>query len=286
MLGRVRQILFMESKAMFQISERNSRLPNNENLFSFIEGLAIVVSLFLMGDVKADAHASTIRFAEEANWPPFTNEPDGQASVGFSVELVNLVFGHLGVVATVDLYPQKRMLEQIKQGLRDGATVISKNIDRESFILFSDPIFEKRGLVYYRLQSDELFEWRNFEDFQSMRIATVLGHNNGEAFEAARTAVPLSVIEVSSVESALKMLNAGRVDVVFVTEWSAQAVLKENPQLTNIAVAQNPYISKTYHIGLSKTSSFVSLLPEINRVISKIKEDGALQALKERYLYN
>lgn len=242
--------------------------------------------LLLISGVKADALPDTIQFAEEANWPPFTYQSDGVASYGFSYELMDEIFGRLGIDVVISLFPQKRMLEQIKTGKQDGATVISQNEERASFLEFSVPIFEKRGLIYYRQQAGETLVWNSYSDLKLLRLATVLGHNYGEEFNRARYAVPLLLVEVSSVESAFKMLDAGRVDAVLAIEWNAQSIINGMLHQEAIVAAERPYYSKFYHIGLSKKSPFVSLMPEINRVINEIKSDGSLELIRARYIRN
>ena len=56
------------------------------------------------------------------------------------------------------------MLRLLERGERDGATVISRNAERENYISFSEPIFQKRGLIYFNRKKHPNFSWESYSE--------------------------------------------------------------------------------------------------------------------------
>ena len=106
----------------------------------------LVSFVFLVAIDHNLAYAQTAkpaRFVEEIDWPPFTPGYEGMTKEGLSYDLISAVFRQIKIPVTLEIFPQKRVLRLLKRGERDGAIVISKNADREKYITFSTPIFQK-----------------------------------------------------------------------------------------------------------------------------------------------
>ncbi len=241
----------------------------------------LILTLFVSPVQGTEARA-TIVLGEEANWPPFTLEPEGIATKGLSLALMQLVFERLDVNVKLHLYPMKRVLLLIQQGRIDGATVISRSASRDKFLVYSDPIFQKKGLIYFS-SPQTLTQWQNYHDLKGLSLSVVLGNNYGDEFNAAKASIPLDVIAVRTIEQSFQLLALGRVDAVLAVDWSARAVIKQQA-LFKVVAADKPYFAKDYHIGIGQASPFAGRLEDINRVISEIKSDGSLNALLDRYI--
>jgi polar amino acid transport system substrate-binding protein len=145
--------------------------------------LVFFVSLVTIDHNLARAQAAEpARFVEEANWPPFTPAYEGMTKEGLSYDLISAVFERIKMPVTLELFPMKRLLILLKRGKRDGVTVISRNAEREKFIIYSKPIFQKRGLIYFNKKKHPNFSWESYSDLKGLMIGTVLGHNYGDDF--------------------------------------------------------------------------------------------------------
>lgn len=227
-----------------------------------------------------------INLVEEAEWPPFTYEKSGLATTGLSKDLMAAIFEPLGVNVAIDLLPQKRMLRKLESGLADGATVISKNTDRQKYLVFSDPLLSKLGKIYFAKDKLKSFEWHDFQDLKRLNIGIVRGHNYGDDFSYAIKKHQLKVNEVSNIEQLFQMLKVGRVDLIMANEWTA-IHFQSRPEYKGLfEAAEKPYYKKGYHIGLSNKSPFVKHLPSINRRIQELERDGSIKALIDKHFTN
>lgn len=241
----------------------------------------LIIALFMLNTLSLGV---TVHFVEEADWPPFTPEKYGYTTEGLSYALVNEIFSRIDLDVDLELYPQKRMLKTLKEGTKDAATVISINSERSEYIEFSDPIFQKRGLVFYRNDREVPLEWTTYEDFKGLVIGVVRGHNYGDEFNDAVKEYGLKIEEVSTVEQNFKKLIMGRIDLFMAVELTAIQYLRNPEYSEKIIAADKPYYTKDYHIGFSKKSKAIKFLPEVNNVIKKMKKDGSLQDIIAPFL--
>lgn len=241
-----------------------------------------ICTLLILLFLTFQSPSITLHLAEEADWPPFTPEKYGKVEEGLSYALMDAIFSKLQVNFDLELYPQKRMLQMLQEGTKDAATVISINKERSEYIEFSNPIFQKKGLVYHRKDSE--FQWENFEDLKGLKIGVVRGHNYGDEFNSAVEKYNLTLVEVSTVEQNFKMLLAKRIDIFLAVELTAIQLLRKPSYKGKIVAAQKPYYTKDYHIGFSKNSKAIYLLPDVNKVIDTLQNDGSLQDIIAPFL--
>lgn len=227
--------------------------------------------------------APELHFGEEGNWPPFTVSKEGETREGLSYALISEIGRRAGFGVKLTLFPQKRLEFELGQGTLDGVTVISRNPEREVFLEYGEPLFQKIGYVYFR--AGGVREWRDFSDFKGMTIGVTRGHNLGEPFAQAVAKDGLVVEEGGSDEQNFMKLIAGRVDVVFANHWTALYLLRQPRFAGLVERAKKPYFSKDYHVAVAKKSKVGhDLLPAINKAVKSMKTDGTLDALLVEHL--
>ncbi|MBM7059924.1 transporter substrate-binding domain-containing protein [Pseudomonas sp. UL073] len=242
--------------------------------------LSLCGSLELPAEMPADA---PLHFAEEANWPPFTQEAHGMASKGLSYELLQLIGQRLERSTDLELLPQQRLMQKLQRGEKDGVTLISSNEERAGFLVFSEPVLSKRGYLYYNVERPLPIEFSEWRDLQGLLIGIVIGHNYGEEFDRARRELPLQVVEVVSVQQLFQMALLGRVDAFLAIDLTAQELNQQPAFKGHIVHAARPYLESSYHLGLSRRSPAVHLLPQINQAIGELKATGELAQLLKRH---
>lgn len=165
----------------------------------------------------------------------------------------------------------------------DGATVISKNAERETYLEYSTPIFSKRGFVYYLVDRDNKITWNTFQDLEGLAIGIVSGHNYGAEFESATNKYNLSLHPVISTRQNFDKLIHKRIDVLLSTNLPANYLLNQDEFKGKITHAPKSYFSKDYHIAFSKQSAAKELIPKINAAIIQLKQNGVIQKMLLQY---
>ncbi len=252
-----------------------------------IAGVVFATFVFFLAPIQQSFGAESpnpVRFVEEVDWPPFTPAEPGLTKEGLSYDLISAVFKRLKMPVTLELFPQKRMLRLLERGERDGATVISKNAKREKFISFSEPIFQKRGLIFYNKKKHPNFSWKGFADLKELSIGTVSGHNYGDEFTSGVKEFSLQTKAYRRQHKTFELLNAGRLDIVLSVEMVGRKLIAQQGYGDTIAAAERPYYSKNYHIGISRLSPLRKRLGKINQAIKELKKEGALQSIVDSHL--
>lgn len=225
-----------------------------------------------------------VHLAEEANWPPFTLESAGMASKGFSWELAQLVFTHMGRCADVELLPMQRLLLSARKGKRDGITLISLNPERVTFLAYTSPaVMTRRAFVYQRQDRVTPIAMNSWEDLRGLRVAIVRGRNYPQAFQQAREQGAFTVMEVVAASQMFELLMRGRIDALLSLDMEAAEFLVQPVYQGKIVPSAKPYLESDYYLAISRESPLVQSLPEINQAITELQFNGQLPALLQRY---
>ncbi len=222
-----------------------------------------------------------VKFSEDP-WPPFTYGEEF-ATEGIAVEFTDIIFKKLGINYEIKLYPWKRCLIQMKQGIRDGVILSGINEERKEYMEFTDPIMYDRDLIWYRTDRIKPIMWSDFSDLKDYKITTTLGFSYGQEFDTAVEKYGIAVNRGNSDLINFKLLAKGREDIFICNETVALWVFDENPELSGIfKYAAKPLKEVTLHMAFSKKSKASNLVPQINEIIKEIRRDGTIDSILGR----
>ena len=233
--------------------------------------------------VIADTRPDTVHFVEEANWPPYTPNSYGIATEGLALELMEAIFSQLDIKVELELLPWERALLYLKTGKKDGASVLTISPERQEYIDYTIETIPENGFIYYHSGDGQHFEWQSFEDLKGLQIGVVAGNSYGPEFNQAAKELNLNMIEVPTSVNLFNMLLAKRIDIVLCSERNATDILKDSKFDGKISHTPNTYFDKGFHIGFSKKSKAKMLIPEVNKVIEKMRAEGAIEAIVKKY---
>lgn len=215
----------------------------------------------------------------EDPWPPYTlGEVSKEPTGGIAVEFANEIFGRLQIETEIKLYPWKRCLNQMETGQRDGLLLLTKNKEREEYMVYSDKIMSDRDLIWYKKGKN--IQWDDLEDLKEYRIGKTAGFNYGDKFNEAAKKYSFTIHTASGDWNNFKKLDANRIDIFICNETAAKSIFKEDPELAGkFEYANKPLKSVDFHMSFSKKSEAVKILDDVNRVINELKEDGTIDRI-------
>jgi polar amino acid transport system substrate-binding protein len=151
-------------------------------------------------------------------WAPFTSKELPEQ--GVITALVRDVFARIGREPDIVFYPWKRCYDLVLSGRVWGAFPYSWTQGRAKEVLFSDPIgYSDTGWFYVGVAP--LPAYRELQDLQELRIGGVVGYFYKEALDGAG----LDVVYAPDEVSALRMLLAGRIDLVPMNILVARSII-------------------------------------------------------------
>lgn len=237
----------------------------------------LFLCLFLM-TITGIGKASEITIVTE-RFPPFQITDGDKITGGFSTEVVNALLEETGIKAKMQVFPWARAYKMALTQKNVLIFSITRNEEREDFFNWVGSIF---ALEDYFWSLNHELEIRSLEDAKKYTIA-VPRDDNQHQFLVKNGFTKL--YPVTDLDTALKMLYAGRIDLVMGNDISTTYRLKS----LNFEPSK---LKKIYKIGqqwgdlsiaFSKNTSD-QLVERFQIALEKIKSSGQFEKILNRWI--
>lgn len=231
---------------------------------------ASVISMF-----AGAAYASDLNVASVTANVPFEFEDGSGNLVGFEVDLVNLIGERTGKKINYTQMPFNSIFATVQSGRADIAigtvTITDKRLES---VAFTQPYYDADACLTTSSNGDV----KSLKDLNGKVLAVVTG-TTGEMW-ATENKDKYGITEINrydGVSEPMLDIATGRV-AAFVHDCPIDAYyIKDKPQY---AIVDTIPTNEQFAIMLAKDSP---LLPELNAVISKLKEDGEIARIHEKW---
>ena len=243
--------------------------------------VAVVLCLACLGLVPATARCANIRLLG-FDYAPFYQYHDSRLE-GIAVDLARELFPRLGLTPEVDLFPLKRALDMLREGLADGTMILIRTPERENFLHFTEPVMTVRGLIWSLADGNRgAVRFDTLEDLKPYRIGVTRGYSYGPEFDAL-----LQTMEVDTANSDYsnyQKLLQGRIDIFPGNEIVAQGLFKRHPELRNrLTHSDKAFMEWDLCIAISRLSPHAARLPEIEAALKDLKDQGVVDRIVRKY---
>jgi polar amino acid transport system substrate-binding protein len=234
----------------------------------------IRAALLLLFVMTSAAHALTL--AVEDAWEPYAN-PDG---TGMSTDIVRAAFKSVGIEATFETIPYARLLQEVQAGKYVGGFNVAREPSREDAFLWGrEMLFLARAHYYHcrprLLEASGATELQNGE-----KVGVILGYEYGELFHKNNR---ISKVWGKRHDQILRMLQAGRVDMVILFEKTANLFLNELKLQEEVFAAFPSEPSRIYVAFSRQHPEAGHYLDKLDEGLARIKASGEYQAILEKY---
>ncbi|HDI3149937.1 TPA: transporter substrate-binding domain-containing protein, partial [Vibrio cholerae] len=138
-------------------------------------------------------------------YPPYVSRTEINANM--AREIVEEAFDAVGYNLEFRWVPWKRAYEELKIGKADISFPLLKTEERESFLIYSDPIYSSKELFIYKRVLD--FKWQDINDLKNYRVGGSLGYEHVDTLISKGINVEIAQNDKSNI---LKILS-GRIDI-------------------------------------------------------------------------
>jgi len=142
---------------------------------------------------------------------------------GLATSVLRQALEPLGYQVRFELHPWARAQHMVAQGQGDILIGPYKNAEREALFAFSARPFYRDHTVFYHQRGRFLYWHGDYQQLLGRRIGVVRAWVYGARFDSRRE--QLELITVEGVENGLKMLSAGRLDLLASNQRNTQPVL-------------------------------------------------------------
>jgi len=230
---------------------------------------------------KADRKKTGIIISGHPDYPPFMWESRGSI-IGIGVELAKIVCEELNVPCKVNYAgPWKRVQENGRQGSVDLIVGIYKNEQRETYLDYTEPYMSDPTSIALHRGKDLAFKDRS--DLIGFTGVTMHGDSFGQDLDSYIDQ-NLNLQRAHNSDAIFKNLINDRVDYVL---WGYYPILTNASKLgliDRIKILTPPVAVENMFMAFSKKSQFKKLLPQVNKIIERLRADGTFDRLSRKYL--
>lgn len=237
-----------------------------------------LAGVFLLAVCTAASWAQdkVISWATNPQYPPYDWAVSDSEYGGAAPALLALL-APKGYVFRPVVVPWARAQEMARRGEIDLLVNLRITPERSAWLQFSNnPTFYNPIVVFMR--KAEALPLKSWDELKPLRGGVTIGDAFGNGFDEFLKQ-QLKVDAIPNMSGNFRKLESGRIDY-FVSgyymgmAWLAQAGWQDR------IVALTPPISKNYiHLGFSKRSPHLDLLPAIDRKLAQLGADGTLDRL-------
>lgn len=219
-----------------------------------------------------------ITVAMEGTWAPWTYHDEEGELVGFDVEVAAAVAEELGVEVRYEEGEWDGLLAGVESGRYDiMVNGVGYTEERAQAYDFSEPYCYNKTALIVRSDNDEISSLEDLEGKTTCNSANSTYQFIAEEYGA-------TVLDVETLDGTLEMVLAGpeRADATLNAEASFLDYMKEHPD-AELKIIDYYSELENVCIIMQKGESSDSLREAINGAIDKLREDGTLTELSNKY---
>lgn len=230
---------------------------------------------------RAIAHENVITWATNPNYPPYGWSVSDSEYAGACIELLSMI-APKGYVFKAVVVPWARAQAMAEEGRIDMLINIRITPEREKWLEFSkNPTFHNPISVFMR--KDKAIPFKSWGELKPLRGGKTLGDAFGGGFdEYARE--NLKIEAIANMKGNFLKLNSGRIDYFVSGHYMGLAWLSSAGLVNRITVLSPPVSDSSIHLGFSKKSPHLAVLPQIDQELSRLEKSGALKIMLEKHM--
>ena len=247
----------------------------------FLLNALIVSSVSADPLVRISSEAKIFQFATDP-WPPYFLDTNSDVvEQGLGHQLVTELFHKIPEYApSFPKTPWKRGLIELELGVKDAIALLLNTEERTEYMVFTLPVIKSPSLIFYnKANFVNGFEWNHVDDLSQFKIGVVRGYSYGEMFDRYIETKPDNIFEVTTSKQLFHMLQRKRLDLVPESAAVAYALADEQGWSENLGAAKNIVAMDVFHIGISKKSPHLSILPSLNKAITAMRNSGRIDEI-------
>jgi polar amino acid transport system substrate-binding protein len=247
--------------------------------------LLIFAGIFLLM-VSSSAIAKPILRIAYPVFPPFHWVKKNGEMTGFFYDiLIQALEKRMGLTVVWTAYPWPRCQENLKSG-KDDAVITVPTAERAEFtVTHNTPFYLKKLNLFTYVDHPRFAEIKKIKTIADLKAGefSVITYIGNSWHKENVQSMGIRTYESSSLENVWKMLAEKRGDIVI--EWPPGAW----PDIRRADVSQRVVDAAVqisvmpFHLLIRKDSPLVNILPEFDKTIQTMMEDGTMELILSQY---
>jgi polar amino acid transport system substrate-binding protein len=222
----------------------------------------------------------TLSIATEAHYPPFENiNTDTGDFEGFDIDVMNEIGKDLGLNVTYTDHAFDTIITAVQAKKFDAAiSAFTITPERQQSIDFTDWYYESPGQAI-TVRADET-NIKNASDIVGKKVGVQMGTVGQDAVKNFEGVNPDDIKAYATMNEAFMALKKGEVDAVVGDQPVSEPYIKNYPG--DYKFVGEP-LTATEYFGIVVNKDNPGLTAAMNQALAKMKEDGRLQSLHDKW---
>ncbi len=226
---------------------------------------------------NGSSDSKTLKMATSADYPPFEYIDTAKSDkiVGYDIDLANAIGKELGYKIDVKDMDFSGLVTALKTDQADIVlSAMTPTEKRKKNVDFTDVYYSAQDMIVSL--KDKKIE--KPEDMKGKTIGVQLGSIQEDAAKEIKKKVDLNIETRNRIPELVQELQNGHFDAVIIENTVAKGYLNKDDKLNGTVIKSNEEAGSA--IALPKGSK---LTPKINKVLKKMKDNGELDKLAEKW---
>lgn len=242
-------------------------------ILCLVLAVAMLATIFAGCAKKYDNSKSTLVMATNAEFPPYEYK-DGDGFAGIDVEIMQAIAADLGKELVIEDMEFDAIISSVDSGKADvGAAGLTVTEDRLQNVNFSESYATAVQVIIVR--EDSVIDG----DLTGLTVGVQQGTTGDLYVDWGEFGEVASIERYSKGYEAVQALSQGKIDAVVIDNEPAKVFVEENEGLK---ILESGSIEEQYALAIAKDNT--ELLDMINASLAKLKEEGVIQDIIEKYI--
>ncbi len=258
-------------------------------LESFLKKIFIALIICCLATTQIHAGEPFI-WADDQDYEPFMYKTKNQEIKGVFRDIIVEIFSRIDIPLKYDVYPWKRTQAMVKSGQADAMITVPTQ-KRLTFLSPTDPIVNSQISIFVRKDNPrikEIMAIKSVKGLEGFKIVDYLGDGWAE-----KNFKGLEVYWAPGGYTAAILILARKGADVFVDDniaikYRIKTLLqdKSNPSAGLKAIVASKHIFHTipFCLLIRKDSKYLDIIPEFNKKLAEIKQDGTYDRILDQYI--
>ena len=213
-------------------------------------------------------------------WPPIMYQ-EGNQIVGAGPEIVEKIFTDLGIKVVFKYEGAWDIVQdKAKNGLVDVLAAAYKTAERETYMDYSIPYTVDPVVLV--VKKGKVFSYDKWDDLLNKTGVVTIGDSYGQDFDNF-IQEKLNPIKVSMPEEAFALLEKEEADYFIYALYSAEDYIFQNKLSSQVEIIPKYASTENFYLTISKKSPFAKLMPQVNSLLEKYKNDATIEQIIEKH---
>ena len=243
-----------------------------------VSGVSSSSGTAVSGDMKL-VEDGKLHMATNASFPPYESTTDNGGFEGIDIDIATKIADDLGLELVVDDMEFSSVITSVQSGKSDIAMAgMTVKEERKKNLDFTDSYATGVQSVIVPEDSDI----KSIDDLKGKKIGCqegTTGYIYASDTEENGGFGEENVTAYADGGTAVNAMMQGKVDAVIIDNEPAKAYVAANKGLK---ILDTSYVEEEYAIGIAKHNK--GLYDAVNNEIKKLKEDGTIQSIIDKYI--